>query len=160
MNRFLMMATLSLAIVATGLGGVYFASSQADPFLLKPSDGQVIALGKDIYADNCASCHGEKLEGAPDWKRPDEDGYLPAPPHDESGHTWHHSDDVLFGITKLGVAKFAGLKDHKSNMPAYEGILGDEEIIAVLSFIKSTWSDRIKQIHDQRNLVAQERARK
>ena len=27
---------------------------------------------------------------------------LPAPPHNETGHTWHHPDEMLFAITKYG----------------------------------------------------------
>ena len=54
-------------------------------------------------------------------------------------------------MTKLGIEKLIG-KKYQNNMPAYEEILSDKEIIAVLSFIKSTWSDRIKDIHDKINL--------
>jgi len=34
-------------------------------------------------------------------------------------------------------------------MPVYEGILTDKEIIAVLSYIKSTWPEDIKAMHDE-----------
>jgi mono/diheme cytochrome c family protein len=61
-----------------------------------------IAQGKALYAESCASCHGANLEGQPDWRTPGPDGRLPAPPHDETGHTWHHPDRVLFQYTKLG----------------------------------------------------------
>ena len=49
-----------------------------------------------LYAENCASCHGAKLEGQPDWRSPGPDGVMPAPPHDRTGHTWHHGDGMLF----------------------------------------------------------------
>ena len=55
-----------------------------------------VQLGSVLYAEHCASCHGENLEGQTDWYQRDQDGYLPAPPHDETGHTWHHSDQVVF----------------------------------------------------------------
>lgn len=119
--------------------------------LLRPSDSAVVALGKNVYRDNCASCHGAELEGQPNWRRPGSDGLLPAPPHDESGHTWHHADDVLFGITKYGLAEFAGLKDHKTSMPVYQDVLSDDEIIAVLSFIKAQWPPEIRERHDRLN---------
>jgi hypothetical protein len=67
-----------------------------------PRDGARTALGARVYAQHCASCHGSKLEGQPDWRQRLPNGRMPAPPHDESGHTWHHPDHVLFGITKLG----------------------------------------------------------
>ena len=124
--------------------------SAAETGLLKPSDAKLIETGKQVYADNCASCHGENLEGEPNWRRPKPDGKMPAPPHDISGHTWHHTDQVLFDITKFGLKKFAG-DDYKSDMPVYDGVLSDDEIIAVLSFIKSTWPSNIRDHHDQIN---------
>ncbi len=99
-----------------------------------------LAQGKDIYAANCASCHGANLEGQPDWQRRLENGRMPAPPHDESGHTWHHADSDLFTITKLGLS--AVVPGYESDMPAFDNILSDTEITAVLDYIKSTWPDR------------------
>ena len=112
---------------------------------LSTRDAAVLATGQKVYAQHCAACHGAKLEGQPRWRERDASGRLPAPPHDASGHTWHHPDDVLFRITKFGVAKAANLKDHPSNMPAYEGVLSDAEIVAVLSWIKSTWPAGIRE---------------
>ncbi|WP_287173651.1 cytochrome c [Mesorhizobium sp.] len=109
--------------------------------ILKPDDARVIARGEAIYVAHCASCHGRNLEGQPEWKAQDKDGILPAPPHDESGHTWPHPDTLLFRITKLGVAEAANLKDYKTRMPAFGGILTHAEIIAALSYIKSRWPD-------------------
>ena len=78
---------------------------------------------------------------------------MPAPPHDETGHTWHHPDTYLFLMTKYGIEKMIG-KTYPNNMPAYEDELSDEEIIAALSFIKSTWSNTVKRQHDQINARA------
>ena len=75
---------------------------------------------------------------------------MPAPPHDRTGHTWHHSDLVLFELTKHGPQVAAG-PDYESDMPAYEGVLSDEEIIAVLSFIKSRWPAAIQARQDRLN---------
>lgn len=99
-----------------------------------------IAVGQQLYADSCASCHGVNLEGQPDWKRRLENGRMPAPPHDETGHTWHHSDQDLFTITKRGVE--AVVPGYESDMPAFEGVLTDEQIRAILAYIKSTWPER------------------
>lgn len=120
--------------------------------LLRPDDRDLVARGSRVYADNCASCHGSDLEGqVEDWRSPGADGLMPAPPHDETGHTWHHPDEVLFKITKLGIVRAANLKDYQSAMPAYEDILTDEEIVAVLSYIKSTWPSEIRTRHDEMN---------
>ncbi|MBL4645745.1 MAG: c-type cytochrome, partial [Rhizobiales bacterium] len=51
----------------------------------------MVKKGAVIYAEYCASCHGADLEGQPNWQSPDADGKMPAPPHDQRGHTWHHS---------------------------------------------------------------------
>lgn len=74
-------------------------SGSAAGALLHPSDRIVVSLGSEIYAEHCASCHGRSLEGHPEWQVRDAEGYLPAPPHDETGHTWHHPDKLLFDIT-------------------------------------------------------------
>ena len=109
----------------------------------------VLATGQQLYAAHCAACHGAQLQGQPDWRERDASGRLPAPPHDASGHTWHHPDQVLFDITKQGVAKAAGLKDYDSAMPAFAGVLTDAQIVAVLSWIKSTWPPRIRDLQRQ-----------
>ena len=113
----------------------------------------VVALGEQVYAQNCASCHGAKLEGQANWRQRGLNGYMPAPPHDETGHTWHHPDSYLFTMTKYGIEKMIG-KPYPNNMPAYEDKLTDEEILAVLSYIKSTWSGRTQRQHDQINARA------
>ncbi|WP_299348318.1 cytochrome c [uncultured Shimia sp.] len=113
-------------------------------------DSASVARGEDIYAETCASCHGDNLEGAENWRVPDDDGRLPAPPHDETGHTWHHPDQQLFQLTKLGPAAIVG-QGYESNMPGYEGVLSDQDIWDVLAYIKSTWPRRIIEIHNQRN---------
>lgn len=120
---------------------------------LKHKDDAVVDLGWAVYAENCATCHGVALEGQANWRQRDEDGYLPAPPHDITGHTWHHPDSYLFLMTKYGIEKTMG-KSYPNNMPAYEKKLTDQEILAVLSYIKSTWSGRIQRQHDEINARA------
>jgi mono/diheme cytochrome c family protein len=72
---------------------------------------------------------------------------LPAPPHDATGHTWHHPDQVLFDLTKFGVQPIAG-PDYRSAMPAFGDKLSDDEILAILSYIKSTWPPEIRRRQD------------
>ena len=82
----------------------------------------------------------KSFSGQPNWRQRRADGRLPAPPHDASGHTWHHPDAMLFGMVKegfmTGVHAPAG---YLSDMPAYGGLLDDREIAATLAYIKSTW---------------------
>jgi mono/diheme cytochrome c family protein len=148
-----------LTIVGTvaALGLVYYVASPVEQatasVTLKPNEPAVVALGEQVYAQNCASCHGAKLEGQANWRQRGLNGYMPAPPHDETGHTWHHPDSYLFTMTKYGIEKMIG-KPYPNNMPAYEDKLTDEEILAVLSYIKSTWSGRTQRQHDQINARA------
>ena len=111
---------------------------------------QELAVGARVYAENCAGCHGANLEGQPNWRQRNDNGRLPAPPHNVRGHTWHHDDETLFGITKLGTAEFTGL-DIESDMPAFKDVLSDDDIRAVLAYIKSRWPDRIRQRQDSLN---------
>ena len=81
------------------------------------------------------------------------------PPHDADGHTWHHSDDLLFRITKYGVASIIGDLAYKTAMPIYETTLSDHEIIAVLSWIKAQWPMATRRQHDQMNTDVSEASR-
>lgn len=114
-------------------------------------DRAAVREGRVLYADNCASCHGVNLEGeTADWRQRNEDGTLPAPPHDETGHTWHHPDAVLLSVVKYG-GRSDSASGFVSNMPAFEEVLSDQEIHDVLAFIKSRWHEDIQQRHDQIN---------
>lgn len=147
-----------IGLLAAGLGAYWYIGSQSVPEsrILRPDDAAVVARGQQVYLANCASCHGSKLEGQANWRERNAQGMLPAPPHDESGHTWHHPDEMLFAITKYGVAKVTGMTDYQSAMPLYEGKLSDADIIAVLSWIKSQWPAEIRTQHDAVNQRARE----
>ncbi len=109
-----------------------------------------LAAGQNLYATHCASCHGADLEGQPDWRRRRADGRLPAPPHDDTGHTWHHDDDLLFEIVKHGLVPPHAPEGYPSDMPAYAGVLSDAEIRAVLAYIASRWSNEVRKMRAQR----------
>jgi mono/diheme cytochrome c family protein len=114
------------------------------------ADPKTIARGKQVYADHCAACHGANLEGQPNWRERRPDGKLPAPPHDASGHTWHHSDEQLFDITRRGTAALVG-GNYQTDMREFGSLLSDADIRAVLGYIKSTWPPEIRARHDRIN---------
>ena len=99
-----------------------------------------ILQGKALYQANCATCHGRKAEGAPNWATPGPDGLYPPPPHDDTGHTWHHSDRVLYETI------YGGMGDplrpgSPLRMPAWGSQLSDAEIRALIEYFKSLWSE-------------------
>ena len=94
--------------------------------------------GALIYQANCAGCHGDRLEGQPDWHHLNAAGRLPAPPLDGTGHGWRHSDAELFHMVKFSVLDQAG-PDYQTDMPAFEGKLPDADITAVLAYIHTQW---------------------
>ena len=150
--KLIMTSTVTIAMLSCLISIVVsttIAYSKQD-ISLPYKDRAAIKLGQTIYKDNCASCHGINLEGQIGWQTEIVDGRRLAPPHDETGHTWHHSDKYLFMITKYGIEDIIGQK-YPNNMPAYKDILSDKEIISVLSYIKSTWPNKVKKIHDQIN---------
>lgn len=124
---------------------------------IQPADADP-TKGAMLYQENCASCHGEELEGEPNWRTVKEDGSLPAPPHDETGHTWHHGDDLIFSYTKLGGKEAlarSGITNFASGMPGFGEQLTDEEIWHVIAFLKSNWSERVQEIQAVRTEAEQ-----
>ncbi|GAB3552766.1 c-type cytochrome [Noviherbaspirillum agri] len=140
-KKTLIIATVAAAALAAATV-LYFTSAgaKAERAFISPSDAALVARGKDIYAQHCASCHGASLEGQPEWRRRLANGRLPAPPHDETGHTWHHADAVLIDIVKNSLVPGRTAPDgYQTDMPAYGKTLSEEEIVAVLAYIKSNW---------------------
>ena len=131
-NRMTRAATIALALALSAL--------------VTPSSGQD---GGALYEKHCASCHGKDLEGQPDWMARKEEGRLPAPPHDETGHTWHHFDRQLLAITRDGLAAIA--PGYETDMPAFGELLSDEEILSILDYIKGHWPEREKGYQEARS---------
>lgn len=146
-----------IAVFAVGFVGLAYWVTRPDippargtaapsqPPAATPANAAQLAMGKDVYDRHCAACHGARLEGQPNWQRRRPDGRMPAPPHDDSGHTWHHPEHVLFGIVKHGLVPPYAPPGYESDMPAFKDTLSDEEIRAVLAFIESHWSPEILQ---------------
>ncbi|MBC00157.1 MAG: cytochrome C [Rhodobacteraceae bacterium] len=122
------------AVIVAGLGAGWFGDEAA-------SDGRDLSRGAAIYADACASCHGASLEGQADWQTARADGRLSAPPHDASGHTWHHSDRLLLDIMRRGTAAVVG-GGYASDMPGFGDVYSDDELRDVLAWIKTHWPER------------------
>ena len=152
-----MKRSLIAVIGVAAAGAIWFVTAdrtaQAETITLRPADAGIVATGAEIYATTCASCHGAALEGQPDWKSRNSDGRLPAPPHDPTGHTWHHPDQQLLAIVTHGTEAIVG-GDYRSNMMGFGEILGEAEIVDVMAYIKSTWPDEVIEIHNEINARA------
>ncbi|HUT48223.1 MAG TPA: c-type cytochrome [Alphaproteobacteria bacterium] len=146
-----LIAVLLVAVFGGGITAWYaVGQAPADAGAADPGNKTLVALGVQVYAKSCAACHGANLEGEKNWKQRKSDGTFGAPPHDASGHTWHHADALLFGITKHGGASVAP-SGFKSGMPGFKDQLSDRKIWAVLAFIKSRWSPRERQVQERIN---------
>ncbi|MXP65300.1 cytochrome c [Roseomonas sp. M0104] len=87
------------------------------------TDGQV-SQGAHHYKESCVYCHGAPGEDSTDWAS----GMRPEPPYlPEAVGEW--SDAQLFWIVKHGIKMSA--------MPAFGSHHGDEDIWAIVAFIKT-----------------------
>jgi mono/diheme cytochrome c family protein len=115
----------------------------------RAGDPQRIDAGRRIYTAQCAACHGPRGEGQPDWDRPNAAGELPAPPHDREGHTWKHSDAMLYRLVKDGWRDPYN-KTPRLTMPAFGQTLAPGEIHDVIEYLKTMWTP------DQRSFQQEE----
>ena len=145
--------TIAAIALAVGLGALIWWDAQVRvaPGTAVPdlNAGERVAAGRAAHAEHCAACHGAQLEGQPNWRDRLPNGRLPAPPHDDSGHTWHHPFEVLFAITRNGLVPPHAPQGYQSDMPGFADRLSDDDIWNVLAFIRSRWSDRVRSAHDE-----------
>lgn len=114
---------------------------------LEPSQ---VARGRQLYGQYCATCHGQRAEGTPNWQQPDARGNLPPPPHDDSGHTWRHSDAQLAAIIRDGLRDPFN-KTPEVTMPAFRERLREEEIMALITYFQSLWSPEHRRYQAEQN---------
>jgi mono/diheme cytochrome c family protein len=100
-------------------------------------DPAVVERGRVLFAQHCASCHGDHAQGAPNWHRPDASGKWPPPPLNGTGHAWHHPRAALVRTIRQGTAATGG------NMPAWGGRLPNDDIDAILAWIQQQWPEEL-----------------
>jgi len=141
-NTLLGIIAIVIGIVAYGLLFGHTRSTASE--WIAPTQGEQWIQGQQIYMMYCASCHGVKLEGQPNWRSRMSNGRLPAPPHDVTGHTWHHPDWQLIGMIRDGlVPGVTAPARYESDMPGFGKILNDDQMRLVLGYIKSYWPEDI-----------------
>ncbi|MDN3519066.1 c-type cytochrome [Aquisalimonas lutea] len=130
-----------LGMVTLGtFAGITVADDSKPPSL---SD-ELVERGQEIYQESCASCHGANGEGAANWQERNSLGELPAPPHDEDGHTWKHSDALLYRMVRDGWRHPFNETD-RLTMPSFEAVLSPQEIRAVIMYLKTLWTPEQRQ---------------
>ena len=127
-----------VAIVVVGLLLVVGESGPNPDVATAPLDPQLVAQRQAVYGANCAACHGQRGEGDPNWRQQNADDTYPPPPHDASGHTWHHGDGLLYRIIRDGGKSYES-PGFKSAMPAFTDKLSPEEIRWVITYLKTLW---------------------
>jgi mono/diheme cytochrome c family protein len=147
-SRFWIIGLLAFALIIAGLAYIITPESGQQVVInntpappVPNLDASSVRQGQKLYTQYCAICHGANLEGAPDWKIALPDGSYPAPPHDSSGHTFHHPDTLLVRI----IADGSYPPELSTTMPAYGEILTTEEVLSILDFIKSHCGDEERE---------------
>jgi len=118
---------------------------------IDPNDIGRVEGGRRIYEKSCATCHGLAMEGAPNWRQRSENGRLPAPPLDATGNAWRRRDAELFAIVRDGAAAYPF--GYSADMPAFGGELTDEDVSAVLAYVKSRWPADVRSSQVRTNLL-------
>lgn len=119
--------TILVSIVVVGVAAsaaVWFwprgPEPQADPSNLPSYPVEQVARGRDIFQADCATCHGSEGRGNPSAGVPALDGSM---------HAWHHPDGQIAGFLRHGIG----------DMPAVGSDWTDDEIQAVLAYVKQWW---------------------
>jgi len=120
------------------LGGCHDApvpgSAMGAPPLLEPAR---VARGAEVFRQSCATCHGDRAQGAINWTKAGPDGKYPPPPLDGSAHAWHHPFAQLKQTIQDGTLKLGG------SMPPWKGKLSEADTEAVILWFQSTWPEPI-----------------
>lgn len=96
-----------------------------------------VSRGAVVFQEQCASCHGKEGQGSVVWRQVGADGKFPPPPLNGTGHAWHHPFRVLGSQIKFGAPGGQG------SMPGMAEILSDQDIVDVIAWFQSKWSDEI-----------------
>jgi mono/diheme cytochrome c family protein len=117
-----------------------------------PLDPKEVAAGRIVYQKYCASCHGVRGEGEANWETPNAQGELPSPPHDADGHTWKHSDEMLYRMVSEGWRDPFN-KTQRLTMPQFREQLSPQEIRDVITYLKTLWTPEQRQFQWEETLI-------
>ena len=155
MKRILIILTVSLVVLA----GCSQKNETAQKSDTSQKDVQQVAVsapakkmdfaqmtrGRKLFLQDCAVCHGQMAEGAPNWRQRDPDGKYPPPPLNGTGHAWHHPKKALRMTIRDGTQKIGG------KMPAWGDKLSDQDIDDIIAWFQGEWPSEIYQAWHRRN---------
>lgn len=139
-NKQILPAIALVMFVVGVISYSYFSTSSSNGNL--EASPLAAALGETLYDTNCSACHGIKGSGVID----DQSRTFLAPPLDESAHAWHHTDDVLADIILNG-------SPNDPRMIAWKSKLSEDDAYAIVTYIKSLWSPRIKACQGPKHMM-------
>jgi mono/diheme cytochrome c family protein len=106
--------------------------------------------GHILYTAYCAGCHGDhgqgQFPGAAALQPSPITNRIGAPPHDDTGHSWHHSDDLLVRYVLEG-----GFTDPAAfyPMPGFGGLLTVDDARQIVGYIMTLWTDEQRMMQKQ-----------
>lgn len=127
---------------------VIFVGTNTMPFRLEapmpdvnplPASAEVVGRGEELFQQHCAVCHGP--EGRGDGPQASE---LPRAPDDLRIHVPMHSDRQLFGFIRDGIPQ--------AGMPAFEGMLTEEDTWSVLHYLRANFDDDMEMAEAEETL--------
>lgn len=139
-----------LGLIAVAAWAMFAASADKEDGFLQWRDPAVTSAGQTLYRTHCSACHGMPDGSTPPVAHASE---KPAPPHDATGHTWQHPDFALFQLIRDGIAVANCTPVDPQFMPTFRGIVSDAELVAILSYIKSSWPEDIRLNHNRVNIL-------
>lgn len=91
--------------------------------------GDLFRQGQKVFEDNCADCHGLNGKGLP--------GTFPA----------HDGNPFVIGPPGPVIATVLnGRKGNMGQMPTWKDTLNDQQIAAVVTYIRQAWSNRASAV--------------
>jgi len=109
-----------------------------------PSSSPALAAdagGAAVFASNCASCHGDKGQGAPNL----------APPLAKNSYVTGNPKAVIHAVLvgMNGPIKVNGKPWGSGAMPPWKGSLNNAQIAAVITYIRSSWGNKASAVTEK-----------
>jgi menaquinol-cytochrome c reductase cytochrome b/c subunit len=131
-------ATIAMILIVAGMvfltvqAVVTTPVSEAEGKVIGGTKAEQVKAGSELFAKNCADCHGAEGEGGEIKDKPGET----TRPLNSEDFLVAHFDDTIFQIISYGQPG----EGMQAFGPAYGGPLNDQEIRAIIAFLRS-WAE-------------------